>query len=79
MQVLTSNDTHLAFRLRGAAPVGKAPVITTDSAPKQQYLPPLPPFYVHDRASVSVTEVRTQQQTTWIKEGFNSMAIGGSL
>jgi len=26
-----------------------------------------------------VIEVRSQQQNTWIKEGFNSMAVGGSL
>ncbi|KAK3386533.1 hypothetical protein B0H63DRAFT_558213 [Podospora didyma] len=68
-----------AFRLRGAAPVGKPPTTATDSAPKQQYLPPLPPFYIHDSATVKVTEVRTQQQSTWIKEGFNSLAVGGSL
>jgi hypothetical protein len=39
----------------------------------------MPPYYVHDNASVKVIEVRTQQQNTWIKEGFNSMAVGGSL
>ncbi|KAK3901382.1 hypothetical protein C8A05DRAFT_34939 [Staphylotrichum tortipilum] len=68
-----------AFRLRGAAPVGKPPSSSTTSAPAQQYLPPIPPFYVHDRATVKVIEVRSQQQNTWIKEGFNSMAVGGSL
>ncbi|KAJ4302029.1 hypothetical protein N0V88_002162 [Collariella sp. IMI 366227] len=68
-----------AFRLRGAAPVGKPPTTSTAGAPVQQYLPAIPPYYVHDRASVKVIEVRSQQQNTWIKDGFNSMAIGGSL
>lgn len=67
------------FRLRGAAPVGKPAGTTTDSAPKQQYLPPLPPYYVFDNASVKVTEVRSQHQSGWIKEGFDSMSVGGSL
>lgn len=67
------------FRLRGAAPVGKPAATTTDGAPKQQYLPPLPPYYVFDNASVKVTEVRSQHQSAWIKEGFDSMSVGGSL
>ncbi|KAK3686197.1 hypothetical protein B0T22DRAFT_483093 [Podospora appendiculata] len=66
-------------KLKGAAPVGKPPTTTTDSAPKPQYIPPIPPYYVHDRASVAVSEVRSQQQNSWIKEGFNSLAVGGSL
>ncbi|KAL7624613.1 hypothetical protein AAE478_006180 [Parahypoxylon ruwenzoriense] len=66
-----------AFRLRGAAPVGKAP---SDGAGKtKEYFPPIPPFFVCDDANVRVTEVRSQKQRTWIKESFNSIAVGGSL
>jgi hypothetical protein len=40
---------------------------------------PCAAYYVFDNASVKVTEVRSQHQSAWIKEGFNSMSVGGSL
>ncbi|POR33790.1 Uncharacterized protein TPAR_06008 [Tolypocladium paradoxum] len=69
--------TKRAFRLRGAAPVGKPPSKDADKA--KEYLPPIPPFFVFDDANVCVTEVQSQKQRSWIKEGFNSTAVGGSI
>ncbi|EOA90185.1 uncharacterized protein SETTUDRAFT_103556 [Exserohilum turcica Et28A] len=42
-------------------------------------VPAIPPFYIDDDASVGIVEIRTQFQHTLIKEGFDSVAVGGSL
>lgn len=44
-----------------------------------KYNPSIPPYYIYDTASVSVTEIRQQQQRSLIKEGFNSLSVSGSL
>ncbi|KAK2035944.1 hypothetical protein LZ31DRAFT_636812 [Colletotrichum somersetense] len=44
-----------------------------------KYNPSVPPFYIYDTASVSVTEIRQQDQRSLIKEGFNSLSVSGSL
>ncbi|KAL2876574.1 hypothetical protein SGCOL_008151 [Colletotrichum sp. CLE4] len=58
-----------ASRLRG---------ITTPGIPPK-YNPSIPPFYIYDTASVSVTEIRQQNQRSLIKEAFNSSSVSGSL
>ncbi|CAG5136910.1 uncharacterized protein ALTATR162_LOCUS4 [Alternaria atra] len=66
-----------AFNLRGAAPVGVPSTGGSDST--QVKVPAIPPFYIDDDATVSIVEIRTQFQHTLIKEGFDSVAVGGSL
>ncbi|CAG7566391.1 unnamed protein product [Fusarium equiseti] len=84
-----------AFRLRGVAPPGTpaATTETTDEAKggdasqssntklpePPRYNPSIPPYYIYDTASVSVTETRQQQQRSLIKQGFNSTSVSGSL
>jgi len=46
---------------------------------QSQYNPSIPPYYISDAASVSVTEIRQQTQRQLIKEGFNSLSVSGSL
>ncbi|KIL85161.1 hypothetical protein FAVG1_11590 [Fusarium avenaceum] len=67
-----------AFKLKGAAPVGVAPA-DGGSQDSSKDLPPFPPFYIADDASVGVTEIRNQFQHTLTKQGFNSLAVGGSI
>ncbi|KAL6158044.1 hypothetical protein ACJBU6_03850 [Exserohilum turcicum] len=66
-----------AFNLRGAGPVGVPGTSGSDST--QVKVPAIPPFYIDDDASVGIVEIRTQFQHTLIKEGFDSVAVGGSL
>ncbi|TGO07896.1 hypothetical protein BTUL_0239g00060 [Botrytis tulipae] len=66
------------FKLRGASPVGKPPV-EGEYKDSNKDLPPFPPFYIADDAQVGVTEVRNQFHDTLTKQGFNSLAIGGSI
>ncbi|RPA73625.1 hypothetical protein BJ508DRAFT_418967 [Ascobolus immersus RN42] len=63
-----------AFKLKGARPVG-----TETSTGNKPVVPPVPPFYICDDASVDVHEIRSQFQHTLAKEGFNSTAVGGSI
>lgn len=67
-----------AFRLR-PAPVPGIPAEGATSADSEKYNPSFPPFYIHDNSSVNVMEIDKRFQDTLVKEGFNSLAVGGSL
>ncbi|KAK1659111.1 hypothetical protein BDP55DRAFT_733615 [Colletotrichum godetiae] len=58
-----------AFRLRGIATPGISPKCN----------PSIPPFYIYNTASVSLTEIRQQNQRSLIKEGFNSFGGGAKI
>ncbi|KZF19536.1 hypothetical protein L228DRAFT_241750 [Xylona heveae TC161] len=49
------------------------------SGDKKAILPGIPPFYVHDDAQVTVTEVQTAFQSTMANEGFSSTAVEANL
>ena len=49
--------------------------MVTDSCQKPASLPPVPPFYVWDDATVEVTEMTSALETTMANQGFSSTAI----
>ncbi|RMJ04711.1 hypothetical protein CDV36_014623 [Fusarium kuroshium] len=65
-----------AFRLRGIPKPG-VPAKGTES--QMTYNPPVPPFYIDDASTVKVTEMNHQTSKLLVKEGFNSLAVGGSI
>ncbi|KAF4948802.1 hypothetical protein FGADI_9359 [Fusarium gaditjirri] len=65
-----------AFRLRG---VPKPGVPAKGTEIQMTYNPPVPPFYIDDASTVTVTEMNHQTSKLLVKEGFNSLAVGGSI
>ncbi|KAI9896170.1 hypothetical protein N3K66_008342 [Trichothecium roseum] len=58
----------------GSVNSGPPPAITSGSE-KPGSLPPVPPFYVWDDATVEVTEMTSALETTMANQGFSSTAI----
>ncbi|KAK6344304.1 hypothetical protein TWF696_007944 [Orbilia brochopaga] len=67
-----------AFAIRDPNQGTQEESIPPSSAPKTKYLdvmPGIPPFYVHDDSTVTITEVQHKFQVTMAKEGFSSHAV----
>ncbi|KAF5390432.1 hypothetical protein D9757_005213 [Collybiopsis confluens] len=65
-----------AFRLKANPIPGTA---ISESFAQDKYIPPIPPYYVFDSASVQVTEIREQIQDKLVKEGFDSLVVSASI